>query len=167
MTKRENKYAGNESSFQYRMGGIVHETAFTQNLESLGNFGSREDLQRVNEKLAFLDQILFSTHSGVNIGLKNGNAFTDGGISIPLGDHVEIFSCYPIHVDKFHRIVDDNEYLNGKNIFDFIAELRPLNPKLRLDGSMTSGWIESFAMEQLITELNTRNSYLDVWEHCI
>lgn len=166
MAKRANKYAGEEStSFQYRLGGIVHETAIRHPKEDIGNFGSREDHQRVQDKLAFLDRILFSTQSGVNLGLKNGNTFIDGGISIPMGDHVEIYSCYPIHVDKFHRIVDDNEYLNGKNIFDFIAELRPLNPKLRLDGSMTSGWVESFAMEQLITELNTRNSYLDVWEH--
>ena len=117
------------------------------------------------EKLKFCDERLFHYNAGVIIGLKNGHAVLDGGLTIKLHGKTQRFTCYPIYVNKSDIIEDPEEEINGQNIFSFIKELRKTNPKLRLDGTMTSGYCESEEMKALITELNTRNSHLDVWHH--
>ena len=67
------------------------------------------------------------------------------------GRQVQIF------IDK------DNPYINGKDIYFLVEELRKINSLLRIDATMTSGYCKDDTMAELITGLNTRGSYLDVW----
>ncbi len=159
-TGKDPKY----ESFYYDLGGIIHQSVYIP-----GNAPEPQDIQtdniRVIEKLKFCDERLFHYNAGVIIGLKNGHAVLDGGLKIKLHGKTQRFTCYPIYVNKYDVIEDPEEEINGQNIFSFIRELQKTNPKLRLDGTMTSGYCESEEMKALITELNTRNSYLDVWAH--
>ncbi len=163
MAKRKQAY----ESFRYDLGGIVNEAVFLPNNQMdpkrIRDF--QQEKLRVMEKLKYCDKLLFEYNAGVVIGLKNGNAYEDGGLKIRLHGKRQKFLCYPIYVNKDGIIEDPEEEINGKDVFAFIKELRRYNPKLRLDGSMTSGYCESEEMKELITDLNTRNSLLDVWDH--
>ncbi len=161
MTTRKNpKY----ESVYIDLGGIIHQTVCLPD-DAPEPQDVQSDNIRVLKKLKFCDERLFHYNAGVIIGLKNGHAFMDGGLTIKLHGKMQRFTCYPIYVNAYDIIEDPEEEINGQNIFSFIKELRKTNPKLRLDGTMTSGYCESKEMRSLITELNTRNSYLDVWEH--
>ncbi len=159
-TRKKQEY----ESVYYDFGGIIHNSVLLS-----GNPPEPRDIQqdnlRVIEKLKFCDERLFHYNAGVIIGLKNGHAVMDGGLTIKLHGKTQRFTCYPVYVNKYDIIEDPEEEINGQNIFSFIKDLRKTNPKLRLDGTMTSGYCESEEMKVLITELNTRNSHLDVWYH--
>ena len=152
-------------SFYYDLGGITHNAVFSPDFQADSESSYRQDTIRVAEKLKFCDERLFMYNAGVVICLKNGHAIMDGGLAIRLHGQTRWFTCYPVYVNKDGIIEDPEEEINGRDIFGFVEELRKDNPKLRLDGTMTSGYCESDEMKALITELNTRNSHLDVWRH--
>ena len=69
-----------------------------------------------------------------------------------------------MYFDKNNICIDkDNPYINGKDIYFLVEELRKINSLLRIDATMTSGYCKDETMAELITGLNTRGSCLDVW----
>lgn len=148
---------------QMEMGGIVQEVAVSKPCMLNNNYDS--ECKDVYDRLGECNTRLAKEDAGIVIALKNGNAFLDGGIKVRVNGKQLSFLCFPIYVNKNGQIEDSCEEINGRNIFDYIKVLREYNSKLRLDAAMTSGYCESDAMKKLLIELNTRNSYLDVYWH--
>ena len=174
MAKKRNKYSGKNTILSYEMGGIKCETVLKNEKSSskiVNSYKERfgltpeEDYVRVMERNNYNDKMLRCNNSGIILGFKNGNCYVDDPLKIPVGNNVvRFYSCYPLYFDKNNICIDkDNPYINGKDIYFLVEELRKINSLLRIDATMTSGYCKDDTMAELITGLNTRGSYLDVW----
>ena len=171
MAKKSNKYAGKDTIFSYEMGGIRCETVFRNDDPSPNWYKQRfgltleEDYARVMERNNYNNEMLRCNNSGIILGFKNGNCYVDDPLRIPVdGNIFKFYSCYPLYFDKNNICIDkDNPYINGKDLYGLVEELRKVNHLLRIDATMTSGYCKDDIMAELITSLNVRGSYLDVW----
>lgn len=127
MAKKANKYAGvNSEVIRYELGGIQNESVFMHGDGSIDDFyksrfgiSYADELFRLNERNEYNDSLLFNNHSGVILGLKNGNCYIDPLLQIPVNeDAYKSYGAYPLYVNKENICIDkDNAYINGKKHF--------------------------------------------------
>lgn len=76
---------------------------------------------------------------GIVIGLKNGNAFVDGGLKVKGADGTwRTFMCLGVFCDDDKAYDTINGY-EGMDMYEYIDMLKEWNPRLRMDTTMPQG----------------------------
>lgn len=117
------------------------ETAFTNNkaefdaiaAQQNGGLESEHRYGRVQDEYA-TSQFIDHDTEGAILGLKNGNAFIDGGLNVIGKDGVtRNFMCLIVYCSPDNKIYDKMNGYEGDDLYEYIDKIKAQNPKFRMD----------------------------------
>ena len=124
------------------------ETVFTSNQADVDAFIARMEGKqesehrygRVQDDYALLQFVNHNTQGAV-IGLKNGNAFLDGGLNVTGKDGItRNFMSLIVYCSPDNKIYDKLNGYEGDDLYVYIEKLKAQNSKLRMDMTELRGW---------------------------
>lgn len=153
----------NTSRIRFNLGSATHETVLSDDrnrekeIRSIVN-GKKESENKYGNTQRERSEGYFLKNgcTGMVLGLKNGNAYTDGGLNVTDKSGVtRNFMCLNIYCNN-DKVYDDINGYTGENLYDYIDMLSKDNPKFRIDTATHIGCPWNEKSEKMFSELCVR-----------